>query len=147
MFSFQSEEYVSKKEFKMVVDSISSLLKEKDKKIKNLSKIIDKLETTINSKLTVDEKYPILYEGFISNLTTKQLEQIVPKSDRIGKSKQHLVNSLFRTLKRKTEELDNDFNEIFTDRFKFPISLIEYLELYNEQARQEWFNLVKDIHI
>jgi hypothetical protein len=145
MFGFSTtQEYVTVQDFQTFTHSVSTILKEKEDKIKELTDRIQILEQQHFASLSCNEKYQVFYQGFNDFLTTKQLEYLVPKMDRIGSSKQELINSLFTTMKRKTAEYDYDIDEIFSDRFKFTADLIEYLEVNRNDIVKEWGQIIKD---
>lgn len=145
MFGFTTQqEYVTIQDFNTFTKSINNIIKEKEDIIKNLFDRIEILEQQYSSLISLQEKYPFFYNGFTDFLTIKQLEYLVPKIDRIGKSKRELVESLFTTIKRKTADYNYNIEEIFTDRFKFTVELINYLTMYNDEIKEEWKQLIKD---
>lgn len=87
--------------------------------------------------------YPTLYSSFFHNLTVSQLEGLVPKQDRVGTSKDELVVSLFNTLHRKTKEQKHNFDEIYTDRFKFTVATLDSIDKNKTTCQKEWTSFIK----
>lgn len=152
MFGFNSSpDYVTKTQYDKLVNSIDKLrfiqikqIEQLQENVKQLEKKLYNLQTKFNTSKSVYEKYPTFYNGFKTFLTSKQLEYIVPVMDRIGSTKEQLIISLFTTLKRKTAEDDYCLDEIFSDRFKFTISLIEYFESNRNKISEEWKQIITD---
>jgi hypothetical protein len=118
-------------------------------KISNLTTVINYLQTEINSlkervillenqqETREKETFPLL-KSIFSNLTNKQLLELVPKMDNESRknTKKELVNALLITLKRKIPS--RDFNELFDDRFKFTVEVLELLQDNKDEAMEEW---------
>jgi hypothetical protein len=118
-------------------------------KISNLTTALNYLQAEINSlkervvllesqqETREQETFPLL-KSIFSNLTNKQLMELVPKMDNESRknTKKELVNALLVTLKRKITS--KDFEELFNDRFKFTVEVLELLEDNREEAMEEW---------